>query len=68
MSRLQAQFYIELHALGMYINQPDDYFFFGANKAAMGYNEGQFSLPRWIDLSISRQGMFDDTFRRIPTE
>ena len=67
-SRLQAQFYIELHALGMYINQPDDYFFFGANKAAMGYNEGQFSLPRWIDLSISRQGMFDDTFRRIPTE
>ena len=67
-SRLQAQFYIELHALGMYINQPDEYFFFGANKAAMGYNEGQFSLPRWTDLSISRQGMFDDTFRKIPTE
>ena len=46
-SRLQAQFYIDLHSMGMYINQPDDYFYFGANKAAMGYNENQFSLPRW---------------------
>lgn len=34
----------------------------------MGYNEGQFSLPRWVDLSVSRQGMFDDTFKRIPSE
>ena len=36
--------------------------------AAMGYNEGQFSLPRWMDLSISRQGFFDDTFQKTPTE
>ena len=34
---------------------------------AMGYNEHQFSLPRWQDVSISRQGMFDDTFHYIPT-
>lgn len=34
----------------------------------MGYNEGQFSLPRWVDLSVSRQGMFDDTFKRTPSE
>lgn len=53
-ARLQSQFYIRLHEMGMYINQPDDYFFYGANKAAMGYNEGQFSLPRWVDLSVSR--------------
>lgn len=33
----------------------------------MGYNEGQYSLPRWIDLSVSRQGMFDDTFHYTPT-
>ena len=52
----------------MYINQPDEYFYFGANKAAMGYNEEQFSLPRWNDISISRQGMYDDTFRKIPSE
>ena len=36
--------------------------------AAMGYNEGQYSLPRWMDLSISRQGFFDDTFQKTPTE
>ena len=34
----------------------------------MGYNEGQFSLPRWVDLSVSRQGFFDDTFIRTPSE
>ena len=36
--------------------------------AAMGYNEGQYSLPRWMDLSVSRQGFFDDTFQKTPTE
>ena len=34
----------------------------------MGYSEDQFSLPRWVDLSISRQGLFDDTMNRIPSE
>ncbi len=34
----------------------------------MGYNEGQFSLPRWVDLSVSRQGMYDDTIAKTPTE
>ena len=33
----------------------------------MGYNENQFSLPRWTDLSVSRQGLFEDTFRYIPS-
>ena len=33
----------------------------------MGYSENQFSLPRWTDLSVSRQGLFEDTFRYIPT-
>ena len=33
----------------------------------MGYNEIQFSLPRWQDISVSRQGMFDDTYHYIPT-
>ena len=42
--------------MGMYINQPDDYFYFGANKAAMGYNEGQFSLPRWYYSIIASIG------------
>ena len=34
----------------------------------MGYVEEQYSLPRWIDLSVSRQGMFDDTFHYIPSQ
>ena len=35
--------------------------------ADIGYNEHQYSLPRWQDLSISRQGLFDDTFKIPPT-
>ena len=34
----------------------------------MGYDEGQYSLPRWMDLSVSRQGLYDDTFMKTPTE
>ena len=34
----------------------------------MGYDESQFSLPRWLDLSVSRQGMFDDTFHYLPSQ
>ena len=37
-------------------------------KPAMGYDEGQYSLPRWMDLSVSRQGLYDDTFMKTPTE
>ena len=33
----------------------------------MGYNENQYSLPRWQDISVSRQGMYDDLYLRIPT-
>ena len=33
----------------------------------MGYNEDQYSLPRWQDLSVSRQGMYDDLYHYIPT-
>ena len=33
----------------------------------MGYNENQYSLPRWQDLSVSRQGMYDDMYIRIPS-
>ena len=32
------------------------------------YDEVQYNLPRWEDLSVSRQGMFDDTYHYIPTQ
>ncbi len=35
--------------------------------AALGYSEDQYSLPRWQDLSVSRQGMYEDTYRLIPS-
>ncbi|ELU11029.1 hypothetical protein CAPTEDRAFT_218651 [Capitella teleta] len=66
-TKLQGQFFKVLHERGVYINQPDAYFFYGANKAVMGYKESQYALPRWQDLSVSRQGMFDDTFQFTPT-
>ena len=32
------------------------------------YNENQYSLPRWEDLSVSRQTMYDNTYHFIPTQ
>jgi hypothetical protein len=34
----------------------------------MGYDESQYSLPRWHDLSISRMGMYDDLYAHLPTQ
>ncbi len=37
-------------------------------SSCSSYNENQYSLPRWEDLSVSRQGMYDDTYHYIPTQ
>ena len=49
-NRKQGEFFTELRRAGVFVNQPDDYFFQGGSKSAMGYDENQFSLPRWRDL------------------
>jgi len=68
-TQMQGLFYEKFRGLNnMFFNQPDSYFFQGGNKNPMGYNEDQFSLPRWQDISVSRQGMYDDTFTKIPTQ
>ena len=59
---LQNKFFVDIKNKGVYIHQPDNYYFSGGSKSAMGYNENQYSLPRWLDLSVSRMGMYDDTF------
>ncbi len=81
---LQGNYFRILRERSVYINQPDNYFYQGGSKTGMGYNEEQYSLPRWMDISVSRlegrvefrmhfhvyfcrQGMFDDTYQRIPT-
>ena len=33
----------------------------------MGYVEKQYTLPRWEDLSISRQTVYDNTFEKPPS-
>ncbi len=53
-SLFQGQLYKHLKDKNVFINQPDSYFYQGGNKVGMGYNENQFSLPRWEDLTVSR--------------
>jgi len=52
----------------VYIHQPDNYFYAGGSKTGMGYNENQYSLPRWTDLSVSRAGYYLDTFDTLVTQ
>ena len=66
--RLQGELYRRLRNRGVYINQPDTYFLQGGSKSGMGYDESQYSLPRWEDLSISRQTVYDNTFSKTPSQ
>ncbi|MFA6240497.1 MAG: hypothetical protein WC655_06190, partial [Candidatus Hydrogenedentales bacterium] len=60
-------FYQECRKRGIYINTPDVYYFTGSNKCAMGYRETNFSLPRWRQILIARQNIFDGTFDKTPS-
>ncbi|HUW60248.1 MAG TPA: alpha-galactosidase [Candidatus Bathyarchaeia archaeon] len=59
-----AWFYRECRKRGVYINSPDNYYFNGSNKCAMGYRETNFSLPRERQILISRQNIYDGTFEK----
>ena len=67
-NELQSRFFYELRKRNVYIHQPDSYFFSGGNKAPMGYSEMQYNLPRWQDLTVSRQGLYDDTYSKVVTQ
>lgn len=54
-------------ANGVYVNQPDYYFFVGGNKTAMGYREVNWSLPRAQQLIHARQNIFDGTWTKPQT-
>ena len=66
-NRLQGEYFGILRRLGIYVNQPDNYFYQGGSKTGMGYDEEQYSLPRWQDLSVSRQTVYDNTFQKVVT-
>jgi hypothetical protein len=62
-----AWFYRECRKRGVYINTPDWYFLTGSNKCALGYRETNFSLPRWRQITIARQNIYDATYEKTPS-
>ncbi len=60
-------FYHRCRELGIFINTPDYYYLNGSNKCAMGYKETNFSLPRWRQILISRQNIYDATYEKTPS-
>lgn len=67
-TQLQNDFFLRLRKMGVYLNQPDSYFFQGGSRTGMGYDEEQYSLPRWKQLTISRMGLYDDLYKNLPTQ
>ena len=51
-------------AHGVYINVPDWYMLNGSTKTAMGYKEGNWSLPRAEQEIIERQNIYDSTWEK----
>jgi hypothetical protein len=59
------EFYHSLIAKGVYINAPDPYYFEGTHKDGMGYDEMQWSRPKWEWITQARQQIYDQTFLKI---
>ncbi len=62
-----VNFYHRCRKREIYINSPDWYYLNGSNKCAMGYRESNFSLPRWRQIMIARQNIYDGTFEKTPS-
>ena len=59
-TKFQGLFYNKMRERGVYLGGANNYFYQGSQVAGMGYNEQQFPLPGWRDLTVSRQTMYDD--------
>lgn len=62
-----CNFYHACRQRGIFINTPDWYYLNGSNKCAIGYKETNFSLPRWEQILIARQNIYDATFEKTPS-
>lgn len=62
-----ANFYKWCRSKNIFLNVPDNYFFAGSNKTAMGYRETNWSLPRAQQHIHNRQNMFDGTWEKTPS-
>jgi len=60
-------FYRWCRGQGVYLNVPDWYFLNGSSKAAMGYRETNWSLPRERQFLLGRQNIFDGTWDKLPS-
>jgi len=60
-------FYRWCRGQGIYLLVPDWHFLNGSNKEPMGYVETNWSLPRAYQQIITRQNIYDGTFRKCPT-
>ena len=67
-TKYQGIFYNKMREKGVYLASANNYFYQGSQVTGMGYNEQQFSLPRWRDLTVSRQTMYDDLYSLRPTQ
>ncbi|MFN0067942.1 MAG: alpha-galactosidase [Limisphaerales bacterium] len=65
--RMSRDLYAWCRANGIYVNQPDYYFFAGGSKTAMGYREVNWSLPRAQQLIHARQNIHDGTWTKPQT-
>ncbi|MGE3308872.1 MAG: alpha-galactosidase [Limisphaerales bacterium] len=65
--RMSRELYSWCRANGIYVNQPDYYFFAGGNKTAMGYREVNWSLPRSQQILHARQNIHDGTWTKPQT-
>jgi len=67
-TRQQVEFFSALLRRGVYVLQPDSYFYAGAQRAPMGYNEQTWSLPRWTQLQVGRASLYEDLFHYLPSQ
>ena len=67
-TRLQTEFYNVMRSKGISVNAPDRYFGAGANKMMFYGDPTMVGRPRKMDLLLSRQMMFDNTFEWLSTQ
>ncbi len=59
---LQQQWYLYYANKSIYIHSPDPYYYYGINRNKYQYDEFTTTLPRWWDLTIYRQLMYDESY------
>eukprot|EP01084_Bolivina_argentea_P272528 464033_1 len=59
---MQQEWYLYYRNQSIYIHSPDPYYFYGINRNKYQYDEFTTTLPRWWDMTIYRQLMYDESY------